>query len=218
MHLTKVKDFLFVVFILVVTAVAAFGQINVSTGITGGLNFATFGGSEVSSATTNTQYAAGVFAEISLPLLPISIQPEVLYSVKGTKLYPSAVPEYVTSATIKVTTSYIDIPILIKYYLPSPVIKPFIFIGPSIGFLVSAKKEEEEIGVPGMVENNEIDVKNETTSIDFGAVVGVGAKIPLATVHLTLDARYNYGFTSTDKINSSETYNRVIAVYLGVAF
>jgi hypothetical protein len=198
--------------------VTAFGQIGISTGITGGLNFATFGGSSVSSATTITQFAMGVYSEISFPLLPISIQPEVLYSVKGTKLYPSAIPAYVTSATIKVTTSYIDIPILIKYYLPSPIIKPFIFIGPSIGFLVSAKKEEEEIGVPGMVKNIEIDVKNETTSIDFGAVVGVGVKIPFAIIDFTLDARYNYGFTSTDKINSSETYNRVIAVYIGVGF
>jgi hypothetical protein len=92
MHLTKVKYFLFVVFMLVVTTVIAFGQIGISTGITGGLNFATFGGSEVSSATTNTQYAAGVFAEISFPLLPISIQPEILYSIKGAKLYASELP------------------------------------------------------------------------------------------------------------------------------
>jgi len=218
MFLTKIKHLFLVAVIHIVATVAALGQINVSTGITGGLNYATYGGNDVSNASTTTQYAVGVFAEIRLSLFPISIQPEVLYSVKGTKLYLSALPTYVKSATIKVTTSYIDIPILIKYYLPSPVIKPFIFIGPSIGFLVSAKEEEEETGVPGMVENKEIDVKNETTGVDFGVVVGVGAKIPLAIVDLTLDARYNYGFTSTDKINSSKSYNRVIAIYLGVGF
>ena len=70
----------------------------------------------------------------------------------------------------------------------------------------------------GTSQENEIDVKNITTKTDIGAVVGVGAKIPLVVIDLTLDARYNYGFTSTDKINSANIYNRVFAVYLGVAF
>ncbi|MGD0037874.1 MAG: porin family protein [Bacteroidota bacterium] len=208
---------IFIGFILVATTVAAFGQINI-TGITDGLNFATLGGSDALNVSTITQYAAGVFFEISFPLLPISIQPEVLYSVKGSKKGPSAVPEAddVLSVT-KVTTSYIDIPILVKYYLSSQVIKPFIFAGPSIGFLVNAKEEATSSGL-GTSQETEIDVKNETTSTDVGAVVGVGAKIPLVIVDLTLDARYNYGFTSTDKINSAKIYNRVAAVYLGVAF
>jgi hypothetical protein len=208
---------IFVGFILVATTVAAFGQIK-TTGITGGLNFATLGGSNAPNVSIITQYAAGVFIEISLPLLPISIQPEVLYSVKGSKIGPNAVPlAGDLLSAVKITTSYIDIPILVKYYLPSPVIKPFIFVGPSIGFLVSAKQEAVSLGL-GTNQEKEIDVKNQTTSIDFGAVVGVGAKIPLVVVDLTLDARYNYGFTSTDKINSINIYNRVIAVYLGVAF
>jgi hypothetical protein len=46
----------------------------------------------------------------------------------------------------------------------------------------------------------------------------VGAKIPLTVVDLTIDARYNYGFTSLDKNGSANIFNRVIAVYLGVAF
>ena len=216
MHFTKVKSFLFVVIILVITTVAAFGQIG-DMGITGGLNFATLGGSKAPNMSIITQYAAGVFIEINLPLLPISIQPEVLYSVKGSKIGPNAVLlANEMSSPNKVTTSYIDIPILVKYYLSSPVIKPFIFVGPSIGFLVSAKEEATSFGL-GTSQEKEIDVKNQTTSIDFGAVVGVGAKIPLVVVNLTLDARYNFGFTSTDKINPINIYNRVIAVYLGVA-
>ena len=203
-------------FILIATTVAAFGQIK-TTGITGGLNFTTLGGSNAPNVSIITHYATGVFIEINVPLLPISIQPEVLYSVKGSKIGPNAVPlaNDILSPN-KVTTSYIDIPILVKYYLSSPVIKPFIFVGPSIGFLVSAKEEATSLGLETNQEN-EIDVKNQTTSIDFGAVVGVGAKIPLVVVNLTLDARYNFGFTSTDKINPINIYNRVIAVYLGVA-
>jgi hypothetical protein len=191
-------------FILVLTSLTAFGQIGVSTGITGGLNFATLGGSDASIEATTTQFAAGVFAEISFPLLPITIQPEVLYSVKGTYV---SIPAGLTWTD---KFSYIDIPILIKYYLPIPVVKPFIFIGPSVGFLVSAK------GTPNI--GNELDIKDQVTSTDFGAVVGVGVKIPLVVADLSLDARYDYGLTSTDKINSANIYNRVVSVYLGIAF
>ena len=216
-RLLTMNRIIFVGFILVATTVAAFGQIN-SLGITGGLNFATLGGSNAPNVSIITYYAAGVFIEINVPLLPISIQPEVLYSVKGSKIGPNAVPlAGDLLSAVKITTSYIDIPILVKYYLSSHVIKPFIFVGPSIGFLVSAKQEAVSLDLETSQEK-EIDVKNQTTSIDFGAVVGVGAKIPLVVVDLTLDARYNFGFTSTDKINPINIYNRVIAVYLGVAF
>jgi hypothetical protein len=218
MYLTKVKDLLFVVFILVVTTVAAFGQINISTGITGGLNFATFGGSDASpfSPTITTQFAAGVFAEISFPLIPISIQPEVLFSIKGSKgIYNSgAVIDRGGIFTDK--NSYVEIPILVKYYFPTPIVKSFIFAGPSVGFLVSAKKTVAYVNEPQL--NQEIDVKDQFKSTDVGAVVGVGAKIPLTVVDLTIDARYNYGFTSLDKNGSANIFNRVIAVYLGVAF
>jgi len=216
MHLTKKEDILFVGFIFIITTITAFGQISVSTGITGGLNYSTFGGSDVSNATTITQYAAGVFAEINFPLLPISIQPEVLYSMKGSKGPWIGIAPVFMNRVITLKYSYIDIPILLKYYLPTPVIKPFIFAGPSIGFLVSAK--EEETTSPDWGGVNEVDVKNRTTSTDIGAVIGVGAKIPLFVVDLMLDARYYYGFTSADKINSSEIYNRVLSVYLGFVF
>ena len=104
------KRIFFVAFILVVMTVTAFGQINIRPGITGGWNFATLGGSDVPNVSTITQYAAGVFAEISFPFFPISIQPEVLYSVKGSKIGPNPVADAndIWSAT-KITTSYIDI-------------------------------------------------------------------------------------------------------------
>jgi hypothetical protein len=53
---------------------------------------------------------------------------------------------------------------------------------------------------------------------DIATVIGVGVKIPMVVPDLSLDACYNYGLTSTDKINSGNIYNRVIAVYLGLAF
>jgi len=216
MHHIKATYLFFTFFILVIMPLAAFGQINISTGITGGFNFATFGGSDEYNASTITQYAAVVYVEINIPLLPISIQPEVLYSVKGDKETIPALWPFASPSTNTEKNSYIEIPILVKYYFPFPIVKPFIFIGPSIGFLVSAKKTVAYDNEPQF--NQEIDVRDQLKSIDIGAVIGMGAKMPLTFVDLTIDTRYNYGFTSLDKNDSENIFNRVVAMYLGVAF
>ncbi|MGD1046842.1 MAG: porin family protein [Bacteroidota bacterium] len=216
MHRIKATYIFFTVFILVVMPFAAFGQINISTGVTGGLNYAIFGGSDVSNVSTITQYAAGVFAEIRFPLLPILIQPEILYCVKGSEQTIPSMWAFGSPSINTYKNSYIEIPILVKYYFPTPTIKPFIFLGPSVGFLVNAKETIAYVNEPQY--NHEIDVKDLFKSTDVGAVVGVGAKIPLTVVDLTLDARYNYGFIPLYKNDSPYIYNRVISVCLGVTF
>ena len=205
------NGFCVAMFILLVSTVA-FGQlgIGISKGIKGGLNFATFGGSDAQSGvTSNTGLAAGVFAEISLPG-PISIQPEVLYSVKGYKLDVPGI-----SSTTG-TYSYIDIPVLVKFYLlPLPVFKPFFFAGPSFGFLMSAKEKKDNTFLGT---SSEADVKYNTTGTDIGLVIGVGAKLSLIVIDLTVDARYNMGLSTLDKSGNAKVYNRVVAVYVGIAF
>jgi len=205
------KGFYVAMFILLASTVA-FGQlgIGISKGIKGGLNFATVGGSDASTGTTsNTGVAIGVFAEISLPG-PISIQPEVLYSVKGYKLDVPGI-----SSTTG-TYSYIDIPVLVKFYLlPLPVFKPFFFAGPSFGLLMSAKEKKDNTFLST---SSEADVKDITTGTDIGLVIGVGAKLSLLVIDLTVDARYNMGLSTLDKSGITKVYNRVVAVYVGVAF
>jgi len=203
------KKGLHIAILLVLASASSFAQLGISKGIKGGLNFATFGGSDApSQAMTNTGLAAGVFAEINLPG-PISIQPEVLYSVKG---YKSDVPGIATNTG---TYSYIDIPVLLKFYFPLPVLKPFVFAGPSFGLLMSAKEKTDNtlLGT-----SREVDVKDNTTGTDIGLVIGVGAKLSLVALDLTVDARYDIGLSTLDKSGNTKIYNRVIAVYVGVEF
>ncbi|MGD1044549.1 MAG: porin family protein [Bacteroidota bacterium] len=200
-----------VAMLMLLASTVAFGQlgIGISKGIKGGLNFATVGGSDAPTGTTsNTGFAAGVFAEISLPG-PISIQPEVLYSVKGYKL---DVPGIGSKTG---TYSYVDIPVLAKFSLPLPILKPFIFAGPSFGFLMSAKEKTDNTFLGT---SNEVDVKDNTTGTDIGLVIGVGAKLSLIVFDLTVDARYNMGLSTLDKSGNAKVYNRVFAVYVGIEF
>jgi hypothetical protein len=66
--------------------------------------------------------------------------------------------------------------------------------------------------------SSEADVKYKTTGTDIGLVIGVGAKLSLIVIDLTVDARYNMGLSTLDKSGNAKVYNRVVAVYVGIAF
>ena len=87
-----------------------------------------------------------------------------------------------------INLSYIDIPILAKFSLPTESeFVPYAFAGPSIGILLSAKYE---------VVNIEEDIKDETKNIDYGIVLGAGADYKIGAGCLLLDVRYSYGLTT----------------------
>lgn len=219
MRLIKVKNLLSIVFILIVTTMTAFGQIGVSPGITGGLNFSSLSGENVNYSTALTRYAIGVSAEISSPFLPIAFQLEVLYSEKGGKGDGDyTLPAYVISSLGTYKYSYIDVPILLKYYFSVPAIKPYIILGPSVDFLLNAKREITDISSSMEDYQYTEDIKDRTTHIEISGVVGVGIKVPLAIIDLSLEARYGYGFTNLYNDDSYNVHNSVLAVFVGLQF
>ncbi|MGB2868920.1 MAG: porin family protein [Bacteroidota bacterium] len=190
---------------------------SLTKGFKGGLNIATLGGADADNADLKsiTTFSAGVFFNLSLPG-PISIQPEVLYSQKGAK---SSVP----GLTVTYNLVYVEVPVLLKFNIPlapgSPV-KPNIFAGPAVGFLLTAKVKADPPSPPALPA--ETDIKDQTTNTDFGVVFGAGLDIDLVALQLTIDARYNLGLTTIDKNgNSSGTKadikNRVMSVNVGIA-
>jgi hypothetical protein len=188
---------------------AVSSQAQVGFGVTGGVNFATVGGADVPSAAKSlTGFAGGAYLEFSIPFL-FSIQPEVIYSMKGFSA-DEVVMVGGTPYNVKATAhlNYIEVPVLIKYTLPVPVIKPALFAGPSLGFLMNAKVKAELAGFP----TTETDIKSSTTSTDFGLVFGASANIAIITV----SARYTMGLTTLDKEGTSKVYNRVWSLMVGV--
>jgi hypothetical protein len=159
-----------------------------------------------------TQYAFCVFEEFKLPL-GFSIEPDVFYSVKG---FSDEVSVNIQGATFdfsaKQTPGYLDIPILVKYYLPSSTAKFSVCAGPSIGFLLSSKVMDNENG-----SSTETDIKDQTSGTDVGLVLGAGIALPLGSIDATVEARYDLGLTTLDKSGNSKVYNRVFALLVGVS-
>jgi hypothetical protein len=199
--------------ILFVVTSLAMSQVETSTGVKIGLNLATVGGSGVGSPVSmTTQYAVGVFEEFKLPL-GFAIEPDVFYSVKGFSNEVSGnLLGFNFTLTEKQTSGYLDVPVLVKYYLPNSAVKFNVYAGPSIGFLLNAKLVVESNG-----SSNETDIKDRTSGTDFGAVIGAGIALPLGPVDATVEARYDLGLTTLDKNGTSSVYNRVFALIVGVS-
>jgi outer membrane immunogenic protein len=193
----------FLILTLGIFSSVAFGQLGISKGLIGGLNLASLSGTDVpSDAKGLSVYAGGLFLELNIPG-PFSIEAEGLYSMKGSKI---AINNY----TVTDNYAYVDIPVLLKYFLPIPVMRTYLYAGPSYSILLSAKQKTEGTGIT----NTEVDVKNAMTKNDLGAVVGLGVGFSI----LRVDARYNFGLSMIDKNGTFKMHNRVAAVYVGIEF
>jgi outer membrane immunogenic protein len=177
-----------------------FAQLGFSKGIIGGMNIATVSGADVSSDVKSiTGYAAGVYLQFSPPG-PFAVEAEGLYSMKGSKVD-------VFGSTSTTNAAYVDIPVLLKFYFPVPVVSPYLCAGPVYSTLLSAK-----VKTTGIL-SRETDVKDQMASSDFGLVFGAG----LSFSSLRVDARYNMGLSALDKDGNLKMYNRVIALYVGLS-
>ncbi|MGL2963255.1 porin family protein [Flavobacterium sp. RSB2_4_14] len=182
-------------------------------GLKGGLNIANISVSGDGSPDTKsfTSFHVGGFMEIMLNK-KVSFQPELLYSQQGAKFDQLVDVEgtlYNTSNTFKF--SYINIPLMIKYY---PESKFFLEAGPQVGFLTSAKLNVEVSGFG----SNEQDVKDFFKSVDFGLGIGAGYYF---TKELSANVRYNFGLTNiaeTEAGDNTEIKNNVFAISLGYKF
>ena len=110
-------------------------------GAKGGINLADLEGDGISGNEMKLVAGGGIFFDHALTEI-ISIQPEILFMLNGTKSE--------TLENTGINLSYIDIPLLAKFSLPTDAdFVPYFFAGPSIGILMSANYEvlniEEDI-------------------------------------------------------------------------
>jgi hypothetical protein len=203
------KVAMLILLVCLITSIG-FAQLGFSKGIIGGLNIATLGGSDApGNAKSVSGYAAGVYLEFSPPG-PLAIEAEGLYSLKGSKADVGAVPQLQLPARTSTTSlAYVDIPVLLKFSLPVPVVSPYLCAGPMFSTLLTAKQKYEGTGVT----STETDVKDQYPKSDFGLVFGAG----ISFSSLRVDARYNMGMSTLDKNGNLKMYNRVISLYAGLS-
>lgn len=189
--------------LLLMAAVAVFGLSNVNAqevkfGVKAGVNFASITGDFTDDLDGRTGFHVGGVAEIMISD-QFSFQPELLYTAKGAKFTEEGVD-------VDIKYDYINLPLMAKYYVAENF---SIEAGPQIGFLASAKFEAG---------SESLDVKDETSGIDFGLGIGVGYKLESG---LNFAARYSLGLSNTNDFEGSDDFNQknsVIQLSVGFMF
>lgn len=135
---------------------------------------------------------------------PISLEIEPTYIQKGTKAEASNVIVYVDGQLVRLDNlsvtyklSYLEIPVLMRVYLPVPGLKPYAEAGPTIGINLSSSYTTE-YSYQGQSNSEDTDNKDNTKSVEFGLAFGAGVEFSVAPfTSLFLDARYSLGLTNT---------------------
>ena len=169
---------------------ASKAQSPIDIGIRGSLTQAAFYGDDVASNDFRPGFTGGVFLTYHVNRA-FSIQPEVLYSVRGAK---SHFNEAGTLQDVRVRQDVIEIPVLFKLSAPLSPITPRIYAGPALGFVV----------------NNEVDgteADDAFNDVDFSGVVGGEIayalnKGPLSEI--AVDGRYNLGLVDLGDLQTFE--------------
>lgn len=136
-----------------------------------------------------------------------SIQPEVLYSMKGNKS-EGTFPDY----SVKITSRlhYIDVPVLARVNAGGL----FFELGPQVGFLVAAKQKREVSGVGAGTFDDEL--KSRVHTVDFGYAAGLGYQLSNGP---GIGLRYNGGFIDTKNPSRSPALrNSAFQLYVSYMF
>ncbi|WP_022836511.1 porin family protein [Salisaeta longa] len=156
-------------------------------GLRGGFAQSTVYGDDVAQSDYRPGFSGGLFATYVVNDA-FSIQPEVLYTVKGGK----NIEFEGTTSDLRWRLDYIQVPVLLKLSAPlNGVITPRLYVGPQVSFLVGA-------------EQNGVDVDDSLKSVDFGGVAGgeIGLDVSSFTGgvldEIALDARYGLGLVALD--------------------
>jgi hypothetical protein len=164
---------------------------------------------ELEGSDTRTGAGFGVFFR-AMVAPDISVQPELLYQVKGFQGNDAE-----TSG--KFSLKYIQVPVLLQYHLSSgPGVSPRIVVGPAIAFESGCKISGSDGSVDVSLDCEEADIA--TKSKDFSAVFGAGVDIPTNGILITGDVRYDLGLSNIDDSGADGSVkNRSWGIFLGAA-
>ncbi len=198
------KRMIVIAFVIMALATAASAQESSKyLGIKGGLNMFKPYGDDVPDDFVSYLYSFAIGGFITCNINEtFALQPELYYSMKGWKFEDD-------TDEVDVKLGYIDIPILLKVNIPmeGKSFVPNLLVGPYVAFNLSADIDD-------------VDIKDEIKSTDFGMVVGAGLDVKLSdgAQKLSFDFRYSIGFTSLDDMSDESWMNNGFQFLLGYGF
>jgi hypothetical protein len=171
-------------------------QAQIKFGVKAGANFYKFSGSDADLGNASPKLKIGVAGGglVNIPINEVfSVQPELLYSMEGSKYEESGVK-------LLYKTDYINLPVLFQYNSSGF----YGETGPQVGFLVSAKGESG---------GNSEDIKDSFKSINFSWAVGLGYKMSNG---FGIGARYNIGLGNI--ADDADTNVKLGGFHIGVFY
>ena len=175
------------------SSTAAWAQ--VGGGIKVGVNLATLSGFNDPSTDQRVGITAGGFMTFGLAPL-IAFEPEVLFSMQGSKLH-FGTSGTIVSSDVTAKLDYVQVPLLLRIGNSGKAgASLYAVAGPALGVLVRDEGVAEEL-----------------TNTDVGVVVGAGVTLS----RLLLEGRYTAGLTDFNK-GGSVYKNRVLSLLVGLQF
>ncbi len=180
--------------IIAASSFTAYSQSKLSLGFEAGLNIANTNETPSSSFGSKTGFIIG--AVLDAPITPtFSIAPGLRFITKGNS-YSGA------NGTASNTASVIEIDGLLKVKFPLTEVKPYVFAGPSLGFILSASYTETPTGGT----SSTTDRSSNFETIDFGLMFGGGLDFKLTpTMDLFGQFGYSLGLSNIQKNNPAVT-------------
>lgn len=216
------------IFLALVTAVPGYAQFQMGPVVGANLS-----GLNVSprdaGVTTNIKsgIAAGaVIAYDFSPMFGIQLQP--VYIQKGGKIKTAQTDVgFILEINQTVDVNYLDIPLLLKVSFEGESVKPFLFAGMDVAFVLdSLKFTVDNVTVNGQDFTQElppelIEQKLKSKKLDYGILFGAGISIPVSILDLFIQAQYNLGFINVNDdpaLQEVSFKNRGLQVMTGVLY
>ncbi len=197
------KNCIILLITLTLSLSQAFAQENVSIGPIAGVSFANFHGSAIKTE-VKPGLTIGAFYNYSSKK-GFGFSGQILYTQLGAKILDK---------TNEINLNYVQVPLLFTYFFGQygDRLRPKVFLGPSLNFLVSAKD----------INGNNINGDSNSrvyNVFDLGLTGGLGLNYELTRkVWLNFDVRYGLGLLDVTKDSNSNIQNRNFGINLGLSF
>lgn len=169
----------------------------VNLGITGGVNFATLNGDDVSSLdlSSDNGWAGGFYLNLSLGS-KLAVEGQLLYANQGVK-----------NDSASVSQDFIQFPALLKYYFGSSGPRVNIFAGPAVSWNISCSVDATSVSADCDTSN----IGDPSSSL-WSGIIGLGLQFG----RLGVEAHYQTGFS--DAIEGIDATYGVFAIMGRFAF
>lgn len=157
-------------------------------GIKGGLNVSNLYIDDIHDENARYGFNVGLYGQV-LSSDVFALQPELLYSTKGSEAFYDGVFEQ----KVKYNLNYLDLPVLAVFKLGK---SAEIQVGPYASYLLNAN-----VSYSGDIANGDDEIdKDQLKSYDYGLVGGFGMNFG----NIQVGARYNYGLVKIADSDAAE--------------